>query len=60
LVWIVVPFAVVTGVAFVITVLRASGESTETLIAYIGGMAAIVAAGFAVAVIGTRLFARLP
>lgn len=57
--WIVVPSAFVTGVAFVITVLRASGESTETLIAYIGGMAAIVAAGFAIALVGTRLFARL-
>ncbi|GAA3888487.1 hypothetical protein GCM10022381_32970 [Leifsonia kafniensis] len=60
LAWIVVPFSVVTGLAFVITVLRASGESTETLIAYVGGMAAIVAAGFAISLVGTRLFARLP
>ena len=59
LAWIVAPFAVITGLAFVITVLRATGDSTETLIAYIGGMAAIVAAGFALALIGTRLFARL-
>ena len=59
LAWIVVPFGVVTGLAFVITVLRASGDSTETLIAYIGGMTAIVAAGFAIALVGTRLFARL-
>lgn len=59
LIWIVVPFAVVTGLAFLVTVLRASGASSETLIAYIGGMAAIVAAGFSIAVVGTRLFARL-
>ncbi|NYJ18358.1 phosphatase PAP2 family protein [Glaciibacter psychrotolerans] len=60
LILLIAPFALVTALAFLITVSRATSDSTETLIAYIGGMAAIVAAGFALAVVGTRLFIRLP
>ena len=58
--WIVIPFVAVTGMAFVITFLRASSQSPSTLIAYIGGVTAIIAAGFVIALVATRLFARLP
>ena len=58
--WIVIPFVVVTGMAFVITFLRASSQSPSTLVAYIGGVTAIIAAGFMIALVATRLFARLP
>jgi hypothetical protein len=36
------------------------GGSSSTLIAYIGGAAAIIAAGFVLALVATRVFARLP
>lgn len=58
--WIALPFVVVSAAAFVITFLRASGDASGTLIAYIGGVTAIIAAGFVIALTATRLFARLP
>jgi membrane-associated phospholipid phosphatase len=59
--WIVVPFLVVTTIAFLITYLGArSDQSVVGLIAYIGGAAAIVTAGCALALLATRTFARLP
>ncbi|WP_022885630.1 phosphatase PAP2 family protein [Glaciibacter superstes] len=58
--WIVVPFLVVTAVAFVITYLGANSESPDTVIAYIGGATAIIAAGFLLALGAIRTFARLP
>lgn len=59
--WLVVPFLLVTVVAFVITLLGTSdGSSSSTLIAYVGGAAAIIASGFVLALVATRVFARLP
>ncbi len=60
--WLVVPFLLVTVVAFVITFVTAStsGSPTSTLIAYIGGAAAIIASGVVLALVATRVFARLP
>ncbi|WP_198415994.1 MULTISPECIES: phosphatase PAP2 family protein [Cryobacterium] len=57
---ILVPFAVVAAAAFLVTYFRAFGETPGPLIAYIGGVTAIVAAGLGVAFAGTRLFSRLP
>ncbi len=59
--WLVVPFLLVTGIAFVFTFMGTrDGGSSSTLIAYIGGAAAIIAAGFVLALVATRVFARLP
>lgn len=59
--WIVVPFLAVTTVAFLITYLGArSDQSVVGLIAYVGGGAAIVTAGCALALLASRTFARLP
>jgi membrane-associated phospholipid phosphatase len=59
--WVVVPFVLVTGIAFVFTFMGTSdGSSSSTLIAYVGGAAAIIASGFVLALVATRVFARLP
>lgn len=57
-----VPFLLTTLVSFVITFLSASDSSewTSTLIAYVGGATAIIAAGFVLALVASRVFARLP
>ncbi|TFB96105.1 MULTISPECIES: phosphatase PAP2 family protein [Cryobacterium] len=57
---ILVPFLVVAVSAFLVTYFRAFGTTPGPLIAYIGGVSAIIAAGFAVALTATRLFSRLP
>jgi len=59
--WLVVPFLLVTGIAFIFTFMGTrDGSSSSTLIAYIGGAAAIIASGFVLALVATRVFARLP
>lgn len=60
--WIVLPFVLVTLVAFLITFQSASTahESPNTLIAYVGGATAIIASGFTLALLATRTFSRLP
>jgi len=58
--WLAIPFAVVSAVAFVITGLDVTGGTFGPVIAYIGGLTAIAAAGFLIALAATRLFARLP
>jgi hypothetical protein len=59
--WLVVPFLLVTAVSFVITFMGATeAGSSSTLIAYVGGAAAIIASGFVLALVATRVFARLP
>ncbi len=59
--WLVVPFLLVTGISFVITFMGATEVgSSSTLIAYVGGAAAIIASGFVLALVATRVFARLP
>lgn len=59
--WLVVPFVLVTGIAFVFTFMGTTdGSSSSTLIAYVGGAAAIIASGFVLALVATRVFARLP
>lgn len=59
--WVVVPFAGVTAIAFLITYLGSrGGHATPGVIAYVGGGAAIVAAGVVLALLATRTFARLP
>lgn len=55
-----VPFAVVAFAAFWVTYFRAFGDTPGTLIAYIGGVTAIVAAGLGIGWTGIRLFAPLP
>jgi len=57
---ILVPFLVVAISAFLVTYFRAFGTTPGPLIGYIGGVAAIIASGFAVALTATRLFSRLP
>ena len=58
--WLAIPFAIVSGAALVVTLLHAFGGTSGALIAYIGGLTAIAAAGFLIAVTATRLFDRLP
>ena len=58
--WIAIPFVIVSGAALVVTLLDASGGASGALIAYIGGLTAIAASGFLIAVTATRLFARVP
>jgi membrane-associated phospholipid phosphatase len=59
--WLVVPFLLVTGIAFIFTFMGTrDGSSSSTLIAYVGGAAAIIASGFVLALVATRVFARLP
>jgi membrane-associated phospholipid phosphatase len=60
--WIVIPFLLVSLVAFLITFQSASSanESPNTLIAYVGGATAIIASGFILALLATRTFSRLP
>ena len=55
-----IPVAVVAVAAFLVTWFRAFGDTPSTLIAYIGGVTAIVAAGLGIGLTGIRLFARLP
>ena len=57
---ILIPFAVVAVAAFLVTYFRAFGDTPGTLIAYIGGVTAIVAAGLGIGLTGIRLFAPLP
>jgi len=58
--WFALPFVVVSAAAFLVTSLHASGDASGALIAYIGGVTAIIAAGFVIALAASRLFARLP
>lgn len=58
--WLAIPFAIVSGAALVVTLLDASAGASGALIAYIGGLTAIAASGFLIAVTATRLFAPLP
>ncbi|MFO7689571.1 MAG: phosphatase PAP2 family protein [Cryobacterium sp.] len=60
LVFVVLPAGAVAGVALLVSVLRASADSPAMLVAYVGGVAGIVAMGTMLALAGTRLFARLP
>ncbi|WBM80932.1 phosphatase PAP2 family protein [Cryobacterium breve] len=58
--WFVVPFCLVAAAAFLVTFFGASGPNSEAVIAYVGGVAAICAAGSLVAFVATHLFDRLP
>lgn len=58
--WFALPFVVVSAAAFLVTFLHASGDASGALVAYIGGVTAIIAAGFVIALAASRLFARLP
>ena len=58
--WFVVPFCLVAAAAFLVTFFGASGPDNEAVIAYVGGVAAICAAGSLVAFVATRLFDRMP
>jgi membrane-associated phospholipid phosphatase len=60
--WLVVPFLLVSLVAFLITFQSAStaNESPNTLVAYVGGATAIIASGFTLALLATHTFSRLP
>ena len=58
--WIAIPFAVISGAALVVTLLDTSGGASGALIAYIGGLTAIAASGFLIALTATRLFDPLP
>jgi membrane-associated phospholipid phosphatase len=55
-----VPFAVVAASAFLVTYFEAFGHTSGTVVAYVGGVSSIIAAGFAIALTATRLFDRLP
>lgn len=56
--WVVLPFVAVTAVAFVITFVGADQGSSDTLVAYVGGVSAIVATGLLLAWGATRAFAH--
>lgn len=58
--WIAILFVIVTAASFLITFLHAAAAPSGTLIAYIGGGAAIIATGLVISLAATRLFARLP
>lgn len=58
--WLAIPFLSLTAIAFVITYLNAAEEDPNTVIAYIGGATAIIAAGFLLALGAIRTFSRLP
>ncbi|WP_104081932.1 phosphatase PAP2 family protein [Cryobacterium sp. Y11] len=63
--WLSIGFGALAAVAFFVTLvlnssLFASVGTTGTVVAYFGGVAAIVTAGLLLALGGTRLFARLP
>ena len=55
-----IPFAIVAVASFLVTYFRAFGDTPGTLIAYIGGVTAIVTAGLGIGLTGIRLFAPLP
>jgi len=55
-----VPFAVLAGVALAATFLFSLGESANLLVAYVGGVTAIVTSGLLIALCGTQLFSRMP
>jgi hypothetical protein len=57
--WIAVLAAIVTAVAAGIGATGAFGTSAAPL-AYLGAITAIVAVGFSLAIVATRLFDRLP
>lgn len=56
--WVVLPFLVVTAVAFAITLSGANQTSPDTVIAYVGGVSAIVATGLLLAWGASRAFAH--
>ncbi|WP_051973172.1 phosphatase PAP2 family protein [Cryobacterium sp. MLB-32] len=58
--WILIPFAAVAGLTLAGTFLFEFGEAADLLVAYIGGVTAIVTAGLLLALCGIRLFGRLP
>lgn len=58
--WLAIPFVLVAALAFAITGLGLASGTVGAVIAYIGGLTAIAAAGFLIALTATRLFARLP
>lgn len=58
--WVLVPFAALAGLALAGTFLFDFGQSADLLVAYIGGVAAIVTSGLVLVLCGIRLFARLP
>jgi membrane-associated phospholipid phosphatase len=60
LLWLLGPFVVVAAIAFVLTLINSTKDDPDTVIAYIGGVAAIIAVGFTLAVMAVRTFARLP
>lgn len=56
--WVVLPSVAVAALAFVITVSGANQASADTVIAYVGGISAIVATGLLLAWAATRAFAH--
>jgi membrane-associated phospholipid phosphatase len=58
--WFMLPFCLIAAASFLVTYFGASGPSNEAVIAYVGGVAAICAAGSLVAYVATRLFDRMP
>ncbi len=56
LVWIAIGCAVVAAIALVVTYVSALAGASHLLIAYVGGLAAIIAVSFALAAAGNRLF----
>jgi hypothetical protein len=59
--WLILPFVLVTAVAFVITWVAVAGShDAPYTVAYLGGAAAITAVGLIIALMASRGFARLP
>ncbi len=58
--WVAVGLAVVGIVSLVVTYVSAQSGGSHLFVAYAGGVAAMGAVGFAIAVAGNRLFAALP
>lgn len=55
-----VPFAALAVLAFAATFLGEFGASVDLLVAYLGGVTAIVTTGLILALTGIRMFSRLP
>ncbi|NEN05619.1 phosphatase PAP2 family protein [Diaminobutyricibacter tongyongensis] len=58
--WVAVGLAVVGIISLIVTYISAQSGGSHLFVAYVGGVAAMGAVGFAIAVAGNRLFAALP
>ncbi len=57
--WVAIALAVVSAISLVVTYVSAQGGASHLFVAYVGGVSAIAAVGFGVAVAGNRLFRAL-